>query len=182
MSDNSHHSLILTNDVELRKDGILCCSSLEQVIDLMLEGHTPSSIFFTGPEAEIFNSKVVQQKEFNNGDTKQISFRWQIPTFYQAIDVYSYVLCRLDEFTSTLSEQQKSKYFDRALYELEYFEDSDSFEFLRCIIFVVETLSKSKTFWGVGRGSSCASLCLFLIGLHLVDPIKYDIPPGDFFK
>ncbi len=182
MLDNSQDWLRLKNDVILRTDGVLCCSSLEQVVDLMLDGHKPSSISYSGPEAELFNSKVVVQKEFNNGDLRPLSFQWQIPSFYQTIDVYSYVQVKLDQFTITFSEKQKSKYFDRVLYELEYFEESDSFDFLRCIIFVVETLSKSNIFWGVGRGSSCASLCLFLIGLHMVDPIKFDIPTEDFFK
>lgn len=182
MLDNSQDWLILKNDVKLRSDGVLCCSSLEQVVDLMLDGHKPSSISYSGVEADLFNSKVVTQKEFNNGSVRPLSFQWQIPDFYQTIDVYSYVQVKLDEFTTALSENEKSKYFDRVLYELEYFEESDSFDFLRCIIFVVETLRKSNVFWGVGRGSSCASLCLFLIGLHMVDPIKFNIPTEDFFK
>ena len=182
MSDNSPHLLKLKNDADLRNDGIICCSTLEQVVDLMLDGHKPSSIFFSGDEVEMFNSKVVQQREFNNGAVNQLSFDWQVPSFYKSIDVYSYVQVKLEQFTIGLPEKQKSKYFDRVLYELEYFEDSDSFDFLRCIIFIVETLSKSNIFWGVGRGSSCASLCLFLIGLHMVDPIKFDLPTEDFFK
>ena len=33
---------------------------------------------------------------------------------------------------------------------------------------------------GLGRGSSCASLVLHLLGLHAVDPVKYDIPFSEF--
>lgn len=35
---------------------------------------------------------------------------------------------------------------------------------------------------GVGRGSACASLILFLHGVHLVDPVLYDIPMKEFYK
>lgn len=35
---------------------------------------------------------------------------------------------------------------------------------------------------GVGRGSSVASYVLFLIGLHKIDPLKYGLNIGDYFK
>jgi DNA polymerase III alpha subunit len=34
----------------------------------------------------------------------------------------------------------------------------------------------------VGRGSSVASYVLFLIGVHKIDPIKYELPIEEFFK
>jgi len=36
--------------------------------------------------------------------------------------------------------------------------------------------------WGVGRGSSVASFCLFLIGVHKIDPILYGLDVHDFLK
>jgi DNA polymerase III alpha subunit len=40
----------------------------------------------------------------------------------------------------------------------------------------------NKVVWGVGRGSSVASYCLYLIGLHKIDSIKYNLDIQEFFK
>jgi DNA polymerase III alpha subunit len=36
--------------------------------------------------------------------------------------------------------------------------------------------------WGVGRGSSCSSYLLYLLGLHEVDVVKYDVDISDFIR
>ena len=54
-------------------------------------------------------------------------------------------------------------------------------EFVKTVIFIVDTFKEAGIVWGVGRGSSCASYILFLLGLHLVDPIKFDISMDEFF-
>lgn len=182
MSDNLPSCVKFKNDVELGVDGVLRCSTIDQVVELMLDGHKPNKIFFVGPEVDKFNSKVPAGKEFSNGDQKPLSFEWLIPDYYKSLDVYSFLLSKLDEYTINFDDRMKLQYFNRVLFELEYFEESESFDFLRCIIYIVETFISRNIFWGVGRGSSCASLSLFLIGLHLVDPIKFNIPTTDFFK
>jgi DNA polymerase III alpha subunit len=50
------------------------------------------------------------------------------------------------------------------------------------IKYLVDTLRKNKIIWGVGRGSSVASYVLYLIGVHKVDSIKYNLPIEEFFK
>jgi len=36
--------------------------------------------------------------------------------------------------------------------------------------------------WGVGRGSSVASFVLFLMGVHKINSLYYDIPIEEFLK
>jgi DNA polymerase III alpha subunit len=36
--------------------------------------------------------------------------------------------------------------------------------------------------WGVGRGSSVASYCLYILGVHKVDSIKYELDIHEFLK
>jgi DNA polymerase III alpha subunit len=36
--------------------------------------------------------------------------------------------------------------------------------------------------WGVGRGSSVASYVLYLIGIHKIDSIKYELSIDEFIK
>jgi len=36
--------------------------------------------------------------------------------------------------------------------------------------------------WGVGRGSSVSSYILYLIGVHKIDSIKYDLDYKEFLR
>ena len=47
---------------------------------------------------------------------------------------------------------------------------------------IVDRMRARGMVWGVGRGSSCASFLLFLLGLHSVDCVEYDVPMSEFFK
>ena len=53
---------------------------------------------------------------------------------------------------------------------------------LRYLKYLVDTMRKHKIVWGVGRGSSVASYCLFLIGVHRVDSVLYQLDIKEFLK
>jgi len=50
------------------------------------------------------------------------------------------------------------------------------------MIYFVDTLRKHNILWGVGRGSSVSSYILYLIGIHRIDSIKYNLNIGEFLK
>jgi DNA polymerase III alpha subunit len=53
---------------------------------------------------------------------------------------------------------------------------------LKAMKYMVDVLKSNNVVWGVGRGSSVSSYCLYLIGIHKIDSVKYDLPITDFFK
>lgn len=53
---------------------------------------------------------------------------------------------------------------------------------LKTMKFIVDTLRANNIVWGVGRGSSVASYALYLMGVHRVDSVKYNLPINEFFK
>jgi DNA polymerase III alpha subunit len=53
---------------------------------------------------------------------------------------------------------------------------------LLCIKYLVDYMREHNIVWGVGRGSSVASYCLYLIGVHKVDSIKYQLDIKEFLK
>ena len=55
-------------------------------------------------------------------------------------------------------------------------------ELLHFMKYLVDTLRKNNVVWGVGRGSSVASYILYLIGVHKVDSIKYNLDINEFLK
>jgi DNA polymerase III alpha subunit len=53
---------------------------------------------------------------------------------------------------------------------------------LKAMKYLVDTFRENNIVWGVGRGSSVASYALYLIGVHKVDSVKYELPITEFFK
>ena len=100
------------------------------------------------------------------------SNEWFMPDEYKTLDICEWILlqCKTNE---QLLRVQK---------ELELFESHNMIDVLRFMKFLVDTLRNSSIVWGVGRGSSVASYVLFLIGVHKIDSIKYDLPIDEFFK
>lgn len=66
--------------------------------------------------------------------------------------------------------------------ELALFVKHQMCDVLRLLLYIVDTLKANNVMWGVGRGSSVASYCLFLIGVHRIDSLKYDLPITEFIK
>jgi DNA polymerase III alpha subunit len=101
-------------------------------------------------------------------DTKQ----WFMPMEYQKFDIEQYCLdlCKTPEQTQ------------RVEHELELYRKYDMIMHLKAMKYMVDTMRNNNVVWGVGRGSSVSSYCLFLIGVHRIDSIKYDLPLEEFFK
>lgn len=97
---------------------------------------------------------------------------WALPPDYNEFDIKAFLL------ESCVSDAARG----RVAQELEEYERRDLIPLLRWIRYFVNTMRANKLVWGVGRGSSCASYCLYLLGLHRIDSIKYDLPISEFLK
>ncbi len=71
---------------------------------------------------------------------------------------------------------------DRVSQELELYIKHGIYDVLHVMKYIVDTLRTNNIVWGVGRGSSVASYVLYLIGVHKIDSIKYNLPIEEFFK
>jgi DNA polymerase III alpha subunit len=43
-------------------------------------------------------------------------------------------------------------------------------------------MKSNDVIWGVGRGSSVASYVLYILGVHRIDSMYYDLDPGEFLR
>ena len=66
--------------------------------------------------------------------------------------------------------------------ELKEFEVRGLFDMLRYMIYLVDVMRENNIVWGVGRGSSVASYVLYLIGIHRINPLDYDLNWRDFLR
>lgn len=104
-------------------------------------------------------------------DTKQQQ-SWYMPEEYKNLDIAKWVL-----------EQCKSEAeLQRAGQELLLYQELDLFNLLRYLKYLVDTMRSNKIVWGVGRGSSVSSFVLYLIGIHKINSLYYDLSIEEFLK
>ena len=98
--------------------------------------------------------------------------KWHMPEEYKQLDVAAYVLglCKEDYELQRVGE------------ELLLFQERNAFDLLRYMKYLVDTLRKNNVVWGVGRGSSVASYVLFLLGVHKINSIYYNLDIEEFLK
>jgi DNA polymerase III alpha subunit len=97
---------------------------------------------------------------------------WHMPDEYKNLDIAEYVLSLCD----TDAQLQ------RCGEELLLFQERNLFNLLRYLKYLVDTLRVNRMIWGVGRGSSVASYVLYLLGVHRIDSMFYDLEPTEFLR
>ena len=98
---------------------------------------------------------------------------WNMPQEYKELDIYNYLL----DLCPTQIQYQK-----RVCEELAEFERRGMYPVLKFLKYLVDTCEQNGVVLGVGRGSSVASYCLYLLGVHRIDSIKYELDIKEFLK
>lgn len=126
------------------------------------------ALFVDLPKLEKYKTLEISVEDFD----KQNQGNWLMPVEYQTLDIANWVLleCKTDEELQRVGK------------ELLMFQDRDAFDILRFMKYLVDTFRKNGIVWGVGRGSSTASYVLYLIGVHRINSIYYDLPIEEFLK
>ena len=97
---------------------------------------------------------------------------WHMPDEYRQLDIAEYILSLCDSDAK----------LQRCGQELLLFQERNLFDLLRYLKYLVDTLKANHMIWGVGRGSSVASYVLYLLGVHRIDSIFYDLDPSEFLR
>ena len=97
---------------------------------------------------------------------------WHMPEKYYQINVLQWLLARCQ------NDEEKG----RVQMEYDLFEKKKFIRVLQFLIYFVDTLRANNMVWGVGRGSSVASFCLFLIGVHKINPMLYNLDITEFLR
>jgi len=97
---------------------------------------------------------------------------WRMSKEYKELDIAAYVLglCKEEHELQRVGE------------ELILYQERNLFDLLRYLKYLIDTLRKNNIVWGVGRGSSVASYVLFLIGVHKIDSLYYNLNIDEFLK
>ena len=97
---------------------------------------------------------------------------WYMPQKYYDLNVLEWLLNKCQNDTEKKRIQQ----------EYLLFEKKKFIKVLQFLIYFIDTLRANNIVWGVGRGSSVASFCLFLIGVHKINPLQYDLNITEFLR
>ena len=71
---------------------------------------------------------------------------------------------------------------DRVIEEYDAYKEKGLMNLLKFMIYLVDYMRKNNIVWGVGRGSSVSSYILYLIGVHKVDSLKYNLDWREFLR
>ena len=120
------------------------------------------------PNLKQYNNLNLSLEEFD----KINQSNWNMPKEYQTFDIAKWVL----------DQCKNEDELQRAGEELIKFQERNMFVLLQYLKYLVDTMRKNNVIWGVGRGSSVASFVLFLIGIHRINSLYYDLSIDEFLK
>lgn len=114
--------------------------------------------------------KTSDNQSLENFD-RQNQENWFMPKHYCTNLIESiYELCKTD------------KERDRVSLELELFMKHKMLDVLFFLKYLVDIMRTNNIVWGVGRGSCVSSYVLYLIGVHKIDSLKYNLEITEFLK
>ena len=95
-----------------------------------------------------------------------------MPDEYKNMDVYRVVeeRCNTNEEVTRVDE------------EFMAYEEKGLLDLLRYMVYLVDFMRENNIVWGVGRGSSVASYVLYVIGVHKINSIQYDLDWREFLR
>jgi len=120
------------------------------------------------PELVKYVDPKISVEDFDNNNQS----KWHLPIEYLNMDIAQYVLDKCNTETE----------LQRAGEELIKFQEREMFILLKYLKYLVDTMRKNNIVWGVGRGSSVASFVLFLMEVHRINSLYYDLSIDEFLK
>ena len=96
---------------------------------------------------------------------------WLMPDEYKRLDIEGFLV-----------NQCPKESYQRLIEELQEYRSRNMLDLLRWLKYFVDTCRQHNVLWGVGRGSSVASYALYLIGVHKIDSLKYNLDWREFLR
>ena len=153
----------------------------QDIFDALYKGQKLSPDMFVDPSNDVKHLETLQEKDFwipldnydipiEEYDTAMQS-DWNMPDEYKLMDIEGYLV-----------QNSSKEHYQRLNEELNAFKERNMLDLLRWLKYFVDTCNKENVVWGVGRGSSVASYVLYIIGVHNIDPMKYNLDWREFLR
>lgn len=154
------------------------------LVELMLQDIRPANITSEDTDKILqynelcslfgYNSVINVETPDTTGDkyNRRLVDNWWMPDEYKSYPIYDYCIKKCN----TIEQKQ------RVMDEFDEYDERGLLPLLYYMKYLVDTMRENGIVWGVGRGSSVASYVLYLIGVHKIDSIKYDLDFKEFFR
>ena len=160
--------------------------SNRDLVDMIYSGHIDKChvvLCDESDDVDKFNSAMEEQglptlKKYIPLDVDQKTFdgvcqsEWFMPDEYKNMDIAKYLQ---DKCTT---QEELTRYFE----EYAEFNKRGMLPLLRYMVYLVDFMRENDIVWGVGRGSSVASYVLYLIGVHKINSIQFDLDWREFLR
>jgi len=173
--------------------------SNQDLIDMIYTGHIDKvHVVLCDPSDEVdkFNKQMQEQglpelTTYIPLDVDKAQFdealrsEWFMPDEYKVYDLSSFLNFRVAEetgFSVTNLGYMETPEYARVVEELREYQSRNLIQLLRYMKYLVDFMRKNNIVWGVGRGSSVASYILYLIGVHRINSIQYDLDWREFLR
>ena len=161
---------------------VVNCNDL---VELVYQGKTIDNLKVNDKRIDLYNNVLsdlnidwpklkkltkldISVKDYDNA----LQSDWYMPDEYKQLDVVSHI-------KSLAKSDEEKKRVDT---ELELYVKYGLSNVLRFLVYLIKVMRDNNIVWGVGRGSSVSSYVLYLIGIHKVDSIKYNLDITEFLK
>jgi len=160
--------------------------SNRDLIDMIYSGHADKVhvvLCDANDDVDKFNAAMEEQgldplQKYIPLDVDQKTFdgvcqgEWFMPDEYKTLNVHNYILTKCETQEET----------ERCAEELGEFASRNMMPLLQYMIYLVDFMRENGVVWGVGRGSSVASYVLYLIGVHRINSIQYNLDWREFLR
>lgn len=165
--------MIKLSDRILYNNGISVVSE-DVMLEFLVRGELPDTLRTKhSRDTDLFKNKFCMDLTYDGGD---IDLN---PEVFHEGDDDELIQFLVDNIRDDTNLDDHLKRIDR---ELDFFIDSNNLDFLHVLRNLVKRFKSAGVITGVGRGSSCASYILYLLEVHDINPIHYNINFNEFSK
>ncbi len=157
----------------------------DAIVDLLRRGQSIENIVALEHDDVTFSNRRHPEKVIKTATITGVAeelpeqcYKFLLPDSYLEIDLSEYLAKKLVEQDLYLD----TPYIKRVALELEMMCERGMEDFIRTMIYMVDVFEQNGVVHGVGRGSSCSSLVLYLIGVHMVDPVVFNLNITEFLR
>lgn len=175
----------LLNDRILWFDGDVTARTIDLLYNKLLNSEDISNIHVSEitPEIKMYN-RYTDKPLTVKTENRALNVNWNIPEKYKTLPIKTFILQRLEQeiITNNFSDTEIDIRINRVNTELDLWINRGMIDLLRTLIYIVDVFTEKNIVWGTGRGSSCACYLLYLIKLHDVDSVMYNLDIKEFFR
>jgi len=134
-------------------------------------------------EINQYNTLVSVEEQIKCGKThlQEMCTDLNIPDEYKYLNIKAFIWNKLEIICQDFNNEQQQLRRVRVEEEWELYQKFKVVDMLLVMNYVINTFISDNVVWGCGRGSSVSSYILYILNVHDIDSVYYELDYNDFF-